>query len=294
MKNSKYDIIVLSDDHASQKQFRISKRLIVTTTLSAIFGLIGLVGMGIYMARGLSSESIHVDLRGENEELKAANERYLEVSIDMERRLNLFEEKTRKLALLVGVEEDSLEEDGIGGPDILEEELSRYLRYDLGLLEQKTELLEQSLETLEDAFATRVDHLESTPSILPAKGWISSTFKHRKDPFTGKRKWHNGIDVSAPLGTPIHAPAKGVITYKGYRGSSGNLLEISHGNGIVTKYAHLDRFNVTKGQRVKRGDLIGYVGSTGRSTAPHLHYEIAKDKKSINPMKYIIRERKVH
>ena len=164
------------------------------------------------------------------------------------------------------------------------------MRYDLGLLLEDTELLEKHFETLDQAFQTRTEMLDSTPSILPARGWLSSGIGYRTDPFTNKRAWHNGLDISCAKGTPVYAPAKGVISYKGYQGGFGNLLVINHGNGLETKYAHLDKFNVSKGQRIKRGDLIAYVGSSGRSTAPHLHYEIHEEKKAINPMNYIIRD----
>jgi murein DD-endopeptidase MepM/ murein hydrolase activator NlpD len=290
MKNRKYDIIVLSDEHANQRQFSLSKRAITMAVGSVILGILGLMAMGYYMLRDFSAESQVAELQRQNDELKMANERYLEASVEMERKLNQFDEKTSKLALLVGVEPGDFQADGIGGPDVLDQELSRYLRYDLGLLEQKTELLEQRLSDLDGAFKTKTDLLDSTPSILPAHGWLSSGFKYRTDPFTKKKTWHNGLDISCVRGTPIYAPAKGVVSYKGYQGGFGNLLEISHGDGLKTKFAHLDKFNVSKGQRVKRGDLIGYVGSTGRSTAPHLHYEIHKNGKALNPMKYIIRE----
>lgn len=291
-KPARYDIIVFSDQHTKQRQFNLSKRTLILSATGIIAGFSALLLLGFYMANGASKEGkleeAYQQLQKENSELMLANERYLEASVNMEKRLNQFEEKATRLSTMVGVEASF--QDGIGGPDLLDNELNQYLRYDLGLLEQRTELLEAHFDSLEEAFTTKSDLLEATPSILPARGWLSSGFKYRIDPFTNKRTWHNGLDISGPKGTPVYAPAKGIIIYRGKQGGFGNLIEISHGNGLKTRYAHLDKFNVSKGQRVKRGDLIGYMGDSGRSTAPHLHYEIHKDGKGINPMKYIIRD----
>ena len=160
------------------------------------------------------------------------------------------------------------------------------------MLENTALALEDRFFALENAFQEQTERLDATPSLLPARGWISSGYKYRTDPFTKKKTFHAGIDVSCPEGTPVYAPANGVVSFKGYQGGFGNLLEISHGNDLKTRFGHLYKYNVSRGQRVKRGDLIGYVGSTGRSTAPHLHYEIHQDSKTINPMKYIIRDAK--
>jgi murein DD-endopeptidase MepM/ murein hydrolase activator NlpD len=298
LRSNKYDIIVLSDKSPEQRQFSLTKKklfLISGGLLLALMGLIlagvaGLTSMGVEVFK-TASDGVNIEeLQEENKKLWLANERYLEASKDMEKKLKRLTEKTNKLSQYVGVEPLSINRDGIGGPDAFENELAQYLRYDLGLLQEDTELLEKHFETLDQAFQTQTELLDATPSILPARGWLSSGLGYRTDPFTKQRAWHNGLDISCDKGTPVYAPAKGVISFKGFQGGFGNLLEINHGNGLTTKFAHLDKFNVSKGQRVKRGDLIGYVGTTGRSTAPHLHYEIHKDEKSINPMAYIIQD----
>ena len=293
-RETKYNIIVLSDQHAANRQFQVSKVLVISLMVAIVLGAVSLVGLSIYFLKYSRTNRVDqsqlAEVEKENDALKLANARYYKANVEMEDKLKLFHEKTTKLAQFVGVEPTGFDTDGMGGPDLLENELSRYLRYDLGLLVQKTQLLENQYEKLEEAFNDQTDLLDSTPSIFPARGWLSSGFNYRIDPFTQKKTWHNGIDISCHRGTPIYAPAKGVVSFRGYQGGSGNLLILKHGNGIITKYAHMSKFNVSKGQRLKRGDLIGYVGSTGRSTAPHLHYEIHKDGRSINPMKYIIRE----
>ena len=287
MKNKKYNVLVFKDDRGEHAQYQLSKYGLLALSGVALTVLTVLVVMS-YLGLSNPRQGKKVgELEEKIQHLELANEEYHRNSVRMEEKLNGFEEKAAKLAGFVGVE--AHEEAGIGGPD-LDAELNPYLRYDLGMLNKKTELLEAHFVDLDNAFEEQSNMLDATPSILPARGWISSGFKMRTDPFTKKRTWHNGIDISAQQGTPIYAPAQGVVTSKGYSGGFGNMVTIDHGNGIRTRYGHLHNFNVSKGQRVERGDLIGYVGSTGRSTAPHLHYEIHKEKKAQNPMKYIIRD----
>lgn len=125
----------------------------------------------------------------------------------------------------------------------------------------------------------------ATPSIWPVTGWLSSSYGNRRDPFTGDPNFHPGLDISATRGEPVRATADGLVTTAGAVGNYGNLVVLDHGFGIVTKYGHLSRFAVMTGQEVRRGDVIGYVGSTGRSTSPHLHYEILTNDRLINPLK---------
>jgi len=133
--------------------------------------------------------------------------------------------------------------------------------------------------------------LEYMPAITPLNAksyYISSNYGYRVDPFTEIRKYHSGIDLAANRGTPVHASGKGKVIYAAYSyGGYGNLVKIDHGNGFVSFYAHMNKIKVSKGDIVERGQFIGEVGSTGRSTGPHLHYEIQKDGKSINPVKYM-------
>lgn len=132
---------------------------------------------------------------------------------------------------------------------------------------------------------------DTTPSIRPVRsGYLSSTYGRRVDPFTGDLAFHRGLDFSAPRGTPIYATAAGTVNRASRHGSLGNLVEVDHGNGIVSRYGHMKAFAVSKGDSVARGDLIGYVGSTGRSTSSHLHYEVVRNGRSENPWLYIIRD----
>jgi murein DD-endopeptidase MepM/ murein hydrolase activator NlpD len=127
----------------------------------------------------------------------------------------------------------------------------------------------------------------ATPSIWPAHGWLTGTFGGRSDPFTGEPGYHQGIDISTEKGQPVYATADGTVESASYTGDYGNLIVLQHGFGLATRYGHLSSFAAKAGQTVKRGDVIGYVGSTGRSTGAHLHYEILANSKLINPLQLL-------
>ncbi len=125
------------------------------------------------------------------------------------------------------------------------------------------------------------------PSIWPAHGWLTGTFGGRSDPFTGEPGFHQGLDISTERGQPVYATADGIVEAASYTGDYGNLIVLKHGFGLATRYGHLSAFAVGVGTAVKRGDVIGYVGSTGRSTGSHLHYEILANGSNINPLKLL-------
>jgi murein DD-endopeptidase MepM/ murein hydrolase activator NlpD len=147
---------------------------------------------------------------------------------------------------------------------------------------------EISFETLLQYLENQKSILNCTPSICPTKGWISSSFGYRKNPFTGRREMHKGLDIANHKGTPIIAPAEGVVTYVGRKGLLGNMVEINHGHGFITRYGHISKALTQKGQKVKRGEEIAQIGTTGRSTGPHLHYEVRLNGIQVNPQKYIL------
>lgn len=147
--------------------------------------------------------------------------------------------------------------------------------------------IESRLDVVRDNVEKRRSLADATPSIWPVAGWLTSAFGNRRDPFNGSNAFHPGLDISASYGEPVLAPAAGMVTNAAASGAYGNLVVIEHGFGIVTKYGHLSRFGVSSGQQVNRGDVLGYVGSTGRSTSPHLHYEIWVNEKLTNPLRLL-------
>jgi len=170
---------------------------------------------------------------------------------------------------------------------------SRTLSGDLKLsLDRLSDRLEGAEEKVHSVFALQKDRLyfwASLPSIWPAKGWITSEFGDRRR-WGGHGRRHEGIDIAAPRGTPIIASGAGAVTYTGYRRGYGKTMMVDHGYGIATLYAHCQSIYVAEGQPVKRGMIIGAVGNTGRSTGPHLHYEVQVDGVSVNPVLYIMND----
>ena len=145
-----------------------------------------------------------------------------------------------------------------------------------------------SLEELHALLDDQRSILNSTPSIWPTRGFVSSTFGYRVSPFTSVKKMHEGLDLAAPKGTDVVAPADGVVTFSGVKGAYGNIIVVDHGYGLVTRYGHLSKVLVEPGQQVKRGSSIARVGNTGRSTGDHLHYEVRIDGVPVNPTRYIL------
>jgi murein DD-endopeptidase MepM/ murein hydrolase activator NlpD len=156
-----------------------------------------------------------------------------------------------------------------------------------GALRDLLVVLENRLDIVRNGVERRQALAAATPSIWPVVGWLSSPFGSRRDPFTGGADFHPGLDISADYGVPVHAPADGVVTSAEASGSYGKLVVVDHGYGITTRYGHLSRFGVSPGVHVRRGDVIGYVGSTGRSTSAHLHYEILLNGQLTNPLKLL-------
>ena len=154
----------------------------------------------------------------------------------------------------------------------------------LGVLSELLGAIGNRLDSVRDSVERRHALAAATPSIWPVTGWLTSAFGTRTDPFTGDADFHPGLDISADYGQPVLATADAVVETAGPNGSYGNMVVLDHHFGIITKYGHLSRIAVTAGQEVSRGDVIGYVGSTGRSTAAHLHYEIWMNGKLTNPM----------
>jgi murein DD-endopeptidase MepM/ murein hydrolase activator NlpD len=156
-----------------------------------------------------------------------------------------------------------------------------------GLLRDLLRGLESRLRFVRRDVERREALAGATPSIWPTHGWLTGTFGGRSDPFSGEPAFHQGIDISTDKGQPVFATAEGEVESASYTGDYGNLLVLKHGFGLATRYGHLSAFAAKPGQQVKRGDVIGYVGSTGRSTGAHLHYEILANGRLVNPLQLL-------
>lgn len=160
-----------------------------------------------------------------------------------------------------------------------------------GLLRSVLEGLESRLHVVRDNVDKRNALAEATPSIWPAHGWLSSVMGYRTDPMTGGRDYHPGLDIAGDKGQPVYATASGTVVQAGYQGAYGNLVVLDHGFGLQTRYGHLSGFAVKKGERVKKGDVIGRVGATGRATGNHLHYEVLANGKLLNPLRLLTQQK---
>jgi murein DD-endopeptidase MepM/ murein hydrolase activator NlpD len=213
-------------------------------------------------------------------------------------------EQDNQVRRLAGLDPTDMEilEVGIGGPGSATPEarplwsadstlgkMAFAVEYDLGALERRARLLSASLAEASDSLEAHRDLLLATPSILPAAGVLSSRFAaSRMHPIYHRALPHEGVDISAPQGTPILASANGTVVFSGWRSGWGNTVEIDHGYGYLTRYAHASKLLVRRGQQVTRGEVIANVGSTGISTSPHLHYEVRIGGRAVNPLNYVI------
>ena len=157
-----------------------------------------------------------------------------------------------------------------------------------GVLRDLLHSLESRLQLVQVGVERREALAAATPTIWPAHGWLTDVFGRRSDPFTGQLDFHSGLDISTAKGQPVFATANGTVRSAERAGAYGNLVVIDHGFGLVTRYAHLHRFNVKPNDRVKRGDIIGFAGSTGRATGDHVHYEVLANGRMLNPLKFLL------
>jgi murein DD-endopeptidase MepM/ murein hydrolase activator NlpD len=157
-----------------------------------------------------------------------------------------------------------------------------------GVLRDMLGTLERSLSVVRVDVEQRAELADATPSIWPALGWLTSGFGLRADPFNGRADTHTGLDISADRGDRVYATASGIVERAGWAGEYGNLVVVSHAFGLSTRYAHLSRVAVSAGATVKRGDIIGYVGATGRATSSHLHYEVWANGRPVNPLRLLV------
>jgi murein DD-endopeptidase MepM/ murein hydrolase activator NlpD len=172
-------------------------------------------------------------------------------------------------------------------PNITTTGKSRENRTAATSLRDRTDELQSYFKLLEEVTQKRAVAIRQTPTLWPLRGPIVSRFGSRLDPYTGDAEMHPGLDISGNSGSAVKAPADGEVVYADRKSDYGNLIILDHGNGLTTRYGHLNRFNVHVGQQIKKGDVIASVGMTGRATAPHLHYEVRQDDRPVNPQLYL-------
>ena len=227
-------------------------------------------------------------VKTENIDLRAVNQGF-ETSIrDLEKQVTDYQQRIHKLAIVAGLSElsPSAEAGGIGGTDPFDSEVDTGVQ--LGALEDTLQEMRAGMQLLERKFDERHLLISAKPAVTPVRGLLTSGFGYRSDPFTRTRAFHRGIDIVAPAGKEVHATGDGVVTRAGRAQGLGNAVFISHGFGYSTRYGHMSKIYARVGQKVQRGDVIGLVGSSGRATGTHVHYEVHVDGRATNPLGFIL------
>ncbi len=276
-----HTVILVPHARARLRKWRISN-LQIFAALSILVLLVaasGFVLVSYFAGGGVDAAQVE-RLRTQNQELREANRTFEQSLGDLQTRLADYETRTRKLAIVAGLDTLDNGEAGIGGEGTEGSDVD-FLSYRANRLSGKLERVAKKLEE-------RSRWISSVPSVAPVKGILTSGFGARRDPITGHRSFHPAIDIAAPPGREVRATADGIVTRAGRIGGLGNAVYLSHGFGITTRFGHMSRLAVEPGQKVQQGDVIGYVGSTGRSTGYHLHYEVHVDGQAINPLGYIL------
>lgn len=257
------------------RRFCVQKR---SLKLLGLFSAVVLCG-SIYGFYGLTQQAMHLRTEAENQRLRAENERQrLELNA-LNSRVEAVEDTSRKLAEKSGVVSEEPVFPGTGGPALPLDEAS------LVALEIKMNQLEKNIKAYETVLRER----GYTPSVWPVVGKLESGFGGRRNPFGASSfEFHSGQDIDAKTGDPVVAGASGKVTFTGWQNGYGQLVVIDHGGGLTTRYGHLSHIDIGNGQAVERGQFIGRVGSTGRSTGPHLHYEIRINDQPVNPLQYLL------
>lgn len=258
------------------RRFCVEKR---SLRLLVLFALTLLCGV-IYGFYGLTQQAAHLRTEVENQRLRAENERQrLELNA-LNSRVEAVEDTSRKLAEKSGVVSEEVTLPGTGGP------ATPLDAHSLAALEVKMNQLERNIKAYENVLRER----GYTPSVWPVVGKLESGFGGRRNPFGGSSfEFHSGQDIDAAPGDPVVAGASGKVTFAGWQNGYGQLVVIDHGGGLTTRYGHLSHIDVAAEQTVERSQFIGRVGSTGRSTGPHLHYEIRINDQPVNPLQYLLR-----
>ncbi len=288
MNNKVYTLIVVPHAAARFRKFHIPVRLVGWA--AGFLAILVLAGTAFVVRAGFQVAELW-RLRAENQTLHAKSREYELTAGTLNAKLAFLQRTIDKLGVMAGLEHALPEPAaGVGGVPSTESLAPSADGGSLTALDQQLSALTDRSRRLERFYRDQTMLLAATPSIWPVRGYLSATFGNRTDPFTNQRDFHSGIDISTPLGAKIQAPADGVVVATGAKGGYGLSLIIEHDFGIVTRYGHMQAYNVRPGQRVRRGDVIGFVGNTGRSTGPHLHYEVWVRDQAQNPIHYILDE----
>ncbi len=302
----KYTVMIFNSDRFG-KSITLSTTLKPLWILSSLFVLLILacVISGLLAYKFYNEKNLVASQTGDSSNLKGQMTAYTERLEEINKKVAALDELEFKVRDLVAMQSGSnreIRQVAIGGKevDILRDYFAVSERREKEFFDNLNDtllLMSSELEKRESSLSELVDYLEeqrlimlSTPTIWPVRGWISSPFGFRSSPFTGRRVFHEGLDIAARYGLDIQATAKGIVVYSGEKAGYGKIVTIDHGYGYMTRYSHNSRNVVKVGDKVNKGDVIAKVGSTGRSTGPHVHYEVLINGIPVNPIKFIIEE----
>ena len=282
-----HTIILVPHSRAKFRKWTVSTRqLLAAGAIAVALLLLAVVSTWSFFFTTIDKAQL-AQLEEENLRLREINQGFETGVRELSRQLADFEDRTRQLAIVAGVDGLGLEQDpGIGGEDLLLPDPET-----VGDLRERADFLDRGLDSVGAELAEQLQLAAATPSISPVRGLLTSGYGYRSDPVTGQRALHRAIDISTSPGQPVKATADGVVLRARRNGRLGNSVDLSHGHGVMTRYGHLASYEVGPGQRVRRGDVIGFVGNTGRATGFHLHYEVRLDGKPVNPLAYILDRR---
>jgi murein DD-endopeptidase MepM/ murein hydrolase activator NlpD len=303
MAKSFYTFIVVPNASSRLHKLRLPIQLMYCFAAVGIVGFLLALGLGFSYAKMAFRMADYNQLQSENIDLKVEKKNLEASAVKLSSKLSELETVSERLTTLFandnwikrikmslpavgagGSKEDYRTEDLVAHPSL---KTDSNLKTDMDTMKDRTAELESQLKVLELMAEKRATIVRSTPTIWPVRGNITSHYGSRLDPFNGDKELHLGLDISGIYGTPVRAPADGVVIYAQRKAAYGNLIIVDHGNGLSTRLGHLSRFNVHNGQRVQKNDVIGFVGTTGRSTAPHLHYEVRQNDRPVNPRNYL-------
>jgi len=289
-------LIIIPHTKSHSRTLSFSRRTVKFALWAAIIALV--VGLGVtadYIRIRIAGHR-YSTLLSENQQQKETLKQYESSIGELQEKVKGFENKLNILNLMAGFKSpDKLQDPGVGDYPRSDQSLTvpgpQLTAVDIQGVRQKTDDISRNLDTLTNFFETQSARLAVTPSIKPVPGGlISSAFQWRPDPFTGQRTFHWGIDIVGAWGNPVIAPADGFVLKVRSDKFFGNSITLSHGLGITTLFGHLSKIAVREGQKVKRGDMIGNIGATGKALGPHVHYEVRLNDKPVNPYFYLLDE----
>lgn len=288
LKKRLYTFIVASHADAVVRRISIPYPILIAMGILAIIGVLT-AGMGAYHYGKMALKVIsYSSLLAENDAFRAENQNFRIQTAQLGEKLDYLETTSRRLIDITGMNREG----GQGGYS--RDPLSQSLTASTDPL-RSFDTYNKNLSALEERYRGLGQHIfdealvkSAKPDIWPVNGYVTGGWGRREDPFTGTRiDHHTGIDISASYGTKIISPADGIVIFAGYRAGYGNIVVLDHRFGLTTRYGHLSKINVQIGQRIARRDIIGYVGSSGRTTGPHLHFEVWHYNRAQNPLRYV-------